>query len=60
LKVSSQVKDEEIVSILNIFSVSEATFSQIHIKFHGQVFEKMRRRFVRPENTSNGLSYEAL
>ncbi len=60
LKISSQVKDEEVVSILNIFSVSKATNSQIPVKFHWQVFEQMRRRFVRPENTSNGLSCEAL
>ncbi len=60
IKMSSQVKDEEVVSIPNIFSVSEATYSHICIKFHWQVFERMRRRFVRPENTSNGLSCEAL
>ncbi len=60
LKISSQVKDEEVVSIPNIFSVSETTNSQICVKFHWQVFEQIRRRFVRPENTSNGLSCEAL
>jgi hypothetical protein len=49
LKISSQVKDEEVVSILNIFSVSQATNSQIRVKFHWQVFKQMRRRFVRPE-----------
>jgi hypothetical protein len=47
-------------SIPNIFPVSEATNSQICVKFYWQVFERMRRRFVRPENTSNGLSCEAL
>ncbi len=39
IKFSSQVKDEEVVSIPNIFSVSEATNSQICVKFHWQVFE---------------------
>jgi hypothetical protein len=34
LKISSQVKDEEVVSIPNIFSVSEATNLQICVKFH--------------------------
>jgi hypothetical protein len=34
IKFSSQVKDEEVVSIPNIFSVSEATNSQICVKFH--------------------------
>ncbi len=58
LKISSQVKDEEVVSIPNIFSVSEATNLQIRVKFHW--LEQTRRRFVRPENTSNGLSCEAI
>ncbi len=60
IKISSQVKDEEVVSIPNIFSVSEAINSQTCVKFHWQVFEQIRRRFVRPENTSNGLSCQAL
>ncbi len=49
MKISSQVKLEEVISIPNIFSVSEATNSQICVKFHWQVFERMRRRFVRPD-----------
>jgi hypothetical protein len=60
IKISSQVKDKEVVSIPNIFSESEAKKSQICVKFHWQVFERIRRRFVRPENTSNGLSCQAL
>ncbi len=58
IQISSQVKDEEVVSIRNIFSVSEATNSQICVKFHWQGFERIRR-FVWPENTSNGLSCQA-
>ncbi len=34
MKISSQVKDEEVVSIPNIFSVSEATNSQIRVQFN--------------------------
>jgi hypothetical protein len=60
IKMSFQVKDEEFVSIPNMFSVSEATDSHICVKFYLQVFERMQKRFVRPENTSNGLSCEAL
>ncbi len=45
IKMSSKVKDEEVVSISNIFSVSEATDSDICVK----LFELIRRRFVRPE-----------
>jgi hypothetical protein len=40
IKISCQVKDEEVVSISNIFSVSETTNSQICVKFHWQVFNK--------------------
>jgi hypothetical protein len=39
LKISSQIKDEEVVSNPNIFSVCEATNSQIRVKFHWQVLE---------------------
>ncbi len=60
IKISSQVKDEEDISIPNIFSVSEAINSQICVKFHWQVFKQIRKRFVRQENTSNGLTCQAL
>ncbi len=39
IKMSFQVKNPEVVSISNMFSVSEATDSHICVKFNWQVFE---------------------
>ncbi len=56
----SYQRNEEIVSIPNLLCGSKPTTQQIMIKFHWQVFERMRKRFIRPEMTSNNLSSEAL
>ncbi len=48
------------MSVPNLFSRSEPRAQQILIKFHWQVFERMRKRFIRPGITSNGLSSNAL
>jgi hypothetical protein len=48
------------VSVLNLRCGSEPKTQQIMIKFHWQVFEQMRKRFIRPDMTSNNLSSDTL
>jgi hypothetical protein len=56
----SHQRNEEIVSIPNSLCGSEPTTQLITIKFYWQVFEGMRKEFIRPEMTSTNLSAEAL
>jgi hypothetical protein len=60
INTSSHQSNEGVVSVPNLFCGSEQTAQQIQIKFHLQVFEQMRKGFIRPETTSNNLSRSTL
>jgi hypothetical protein len=60
INILSCQRNKEIVSVPNLLCESEPKTQQIMIKFHWQVFEQMRKRFIRPDMTSNNLSSNAL
>jgi hypothetical protein len=60
INISSHHRNEEVVSVPNLFCGSEQTAQQILITFYWQVFERMRKRFIRPEITSNNLASNTL
>jgi hypothetical protein len=60
INTSSHQINKEVMSVSNLFGGSERTAQQILIKFHWQVFEQMRKRFISPDTTSNDLSSDAL
>jgi hypothetical protein len=48
------------VSVPNLVRGSNLTTQHIMIKFYWELFEQMRKRFIRPEMTSNDVSSNAL
>jgi hypothetical protein len=58
--ISGSQRKEEIVSVPNLICESVPTTQHIMIKFHWELFEQMRKRFIRPEMTSNDVSSKAL
>jgi hypothetical protein len=58
--ISGHQKNKEIVSVPNLLCGSDPTTQQIMIKFDWEFFEQMRKRFIRPEMTSNNVSSNAL
>ncbi len=58
--ISGRQRNGEIVSVPNLLRGSVPTTQQIMIKFHWELFEQMRKIFIRPEMTSNNVSSNAL
>ena len=48
------------MSVPNLVRGSNLTTQHIMIKFYWELFEQMRKRFIRPEMTSNDVSSNAL
>lgn len=58
-KLSNQ-EAEEVVSLPNLLCGDDLSSSHIKIMFNLRVFELMRKRFLRPENTPSNQSINAL
>jgi hypothetical protein len=54
------LQSKEIVSLPNMFLSSDTTTPTITIKFYWKLFELMRKRYVRPEKTTNNQSSNTL
>ncbi len=57
---SGTLQSKEIVSLPKMFLSSNTTTPTITIKFYWKLFELMRKRYVRPEKTTNNQSSNAL
>jgi hypothetical protein len=57
---SGTLQSKEILSLPNMFLSSDTTTLTITIKFYWKLFEIMRKRYVRPEKTTNNQSSNAL
>jgi len=57
---SGAQQNEETMSLPNLLCGIDKTTPQITIKFYWKLFELMRKRFIRPENTQTNHSTNAL
>ncbi len=58
--ISGCQRNEEIVSVPNLLCGSNPTTQHIMMKFYWELFERMRKSFIRPEMTLNDVSSNAL
>ena len=56
---SGAQQNEETVSLPNLLCGIDKTTPQITFKFYWKLFELMRKRFIRPENTQTNHSTNA-